>query len=48
MYDAGIAEKLLDAYNALVPWDYWHDPAYFDKLLASPERKPMNVLYKKK
>jgi len=48
MYDASIAEELLDAYNALVPWDDWGDPAFLDKLLASPERKPMHVLYKKK
>lgn len=48
IYDASIVEELLDAYNGLVPWDDWHDPEYLDKLLASPERKPKHVLYKKK
>ncbi len=48
VYDATIAEELLDAYNGLVPWDDWHDPEYLDKLLAAPERKPKHVLYKKR
>ena len=47
IYDASIAEELLDAYNGLVPWDDWHDPAYLDKLLVSPERKPKHILRKK-
>lgn len=47
IYDASIAEELLDAYNGLVAWDDWHDPEYLDKLLVSPDRKPKNLLYKK-
>jgi hypothetical protein len=47
IYDAAIAEELLDAFNGLVPWDDWHDPEYLDKLLVSPERKPKHVLRKK-
>lgn len=47
IYDAAIAEKLLNAYNGLVPWDDWHDPEYLDKLLVSPDRKPKHVLRKK-
>jgi hypothetical protein len=48
VYDASIAEELLDAYNGLVAWDDWHDPEYLDKLLASPDRKPKHLLYKKR
>lgn len=48
VYDASIAEELLDAYNGLVPWDDWHDPEYLDKLLAEPDRKPKHVIYKKR
>ena len=46
--DASIAEELLDAYNSLVPWDDWHDPAYLDTLLVAPDRKPKHVVYKKR
>ena len=48
VYDAAIAEDLLDAYNGLIPWDDWHDPEYLDKLLAAPDRKPKHVVYKKR
>lgn len=48
IYDASIVEKLLNAYNGLMPWDDWYDPEYLDKLLASPEKKPKHIVYKKK
>jgi len=48
VYDAAIAEELLDAYNGLVPWDDWHDPEYLDKLLADPDRKPKHIFYRKR
>jgi hypothetical protein len=47
IYDASIAEEMLDAYNGLVPWDDWNDPEYLDKLLVSADRKPKHVLRKK-
>ena len=48
IYDAAIAEELLNAYNGLVPWDDWKDPEYLDKLLVNPDRKPKHLLYKNK
>ncbi len=48
VHDASIAEELLDAYNGLVPWDDWHDPAYLDTLLAHPDRKPKHVIYRRR
>jgi hypothetical protein len=46
IYDAAIAEDLLDAYNGLTPWDKWKDPQYLDKLLVNPDRKPKHLLFK--
>lgn len=48
VYDATIAEELLDAYNGLLPWDDWHDPEYLDRLLVSRDRKPKHLMYKKR
>lgn len=48
IYDAAIAEDLLNAYNGLAAWDDWHDPEYLDKLLVAPDRKPKHVIYKKR
>ena len=36
----------LSAYHKLLPWNHYHDPEYFDKLLISPDRKPLEVLLK--
>jgi hypothetical protein len=43
-YGSGIIEKFLDAYYGLRAWDDWYDPAYLDRLLISPEKKPTNVI----
>jgi len=40
--------ELANAFCGLVPWDDWADPHYLDKLLISPDKKPANVVYKKK
>lgn len=47
IYDAAIAESLLDAFYGLIPWDAWKDPLYLDKLLAYPGRRPKHVLLTK-
>ncbi len=45
---SGIVIKFLDAFYGLRPWDGFADPAYFDKLLLSPNRKPRKgLLYSK-
>lgn len=46
MYDAAVAEDLLNALNGLLPWDDWHDPLFLDSLLVNPDRKPPHVRYK--
>jgi len=43
---SGIANKFLDAFYALRPWDAWHNPNYLDGLLISPAKKPANLIYK--
>ena len=48
IFDAAIAEDLLEAYNGLAPWDDWKDPEYLDKLLVSPDRKPKHLVFKNK
>jgi len=46
MYGAGIVNEFLNAYYALRAWDDWYDPAYFDGLLLSPEKKPTRLMFK--
>lgn len=36
----------LNAAFALSPWDLFFDPAYFDKLLVSQDKKPEKLIYK--
>ena len=38
--------EFLNAFYALCPWDDWKDPSYLDRFLISPEKKPLNVVYK--
>lgn len=40
---SAIAANFLRAYFGLAAWNRYHDPNYFDKLLASPSLKPANV-----
>lgn len=41
-----IVANFLNAYHKLIPWNHYYDPAYFDKLLISPDRKPAGLLLK--
>ena len=43
---SGIIVEFMNAYFALLPWNGFHDPGYFDKLLLSPDRKPEKLLLK--
>ena len=38
--------EFLNAFYGLSPWDDWKDPAYLDKLLISPDKKPSNLKFK--
>ena len=46
MIGSGIIINFLEAFFGLRPWDMMKDPAYFDRLLVSPELKPKEVTYK--
>lgn len=48
VYDAAVAEELLEAYNGLTAWDDWKDPNFLDTLLANPDRRPKNVVLKRR
>jgi len=43
---SGVANRLMDAYFGLYPWNGFAQPDYLDKLLISADRKPRNVLLK--
>ena len=44
----GIVRQFLDAYFGLAAWDDWADPAYLDGLLLSPDKRPVNLIFKSK
>ena len=46
VYGSGIVARFLAAYHRLAPWDDWADPAYLDRLLIAPEKKPADVIRK--
>lgn len=46
--EPGIIEEFLSAFFKLCPWDDWADPNYLDSLLISPDKKPANIVLKKK
>src|SRR5439155_14074782 len=46
VHTGAIVESFLNAYHSLAPWDQYHDPDYFDKLLISPSKKPKRLVYK--
>jgi len=46
MYQPGILVDFLRAYHGIIPWNSYHDPKYFDRLLVSPEAKPNNLVFK--
>jgi hypothetical protein len=41
---SGIIDSFLNAYFCLTPWDDWHDPKYFDSLLAPGVKRPRNAI----
>jgi hypothetical protein len=45
---SGIIEAFANALCGLSAWDDWADPAYLDSLLITPEKKPANLVYKKR
>jgi len=44
MHGSGIVRQFLDAYYRLAPWDDWADPAYLDRLLISPAKRPKDLV----
>ena len=48
MVNPKVLLDFVQAYFGLLPWDYYHDPLYFDKLLLDQSRKPNNLIYKGK
>jgi hypothetical protein len=45
---SGIINKMMEAYFALYPWDGFSNPDYLDSLLVSIDRKPSNLILKRK
>jgi hypothetical protein len=45
---SGNVQKFLNAFYGLSPWDGWKDPQYLDRLLISPTKKPLKLLYKRR
>jgi hypothetical protein len=41
---SGIMMEFLDAFYALRAWDDYADPAYFDKLLLTHDKKPSRLI----
>jgi len=46
IHGSGIVANFLSAFHKLLPWNCYRDPAYFDKLLISPDRRPADVVLK--
>lgn len=46
VHGSGIINEFVNAYYGLLPWDDWADPAYLDKLLVKPDKKPTHLVYK--
>lgn len=46
-YQTGIIEMFLNAYFGLTPWDECYNPNYYDALLVSMDKKPLNLIYSK-
>ena len=44
---SGILDEFLNAFYALMPWDDWKDPQYLDRLLLSPSKKPLHLIFRK-
>jgi hypothetical protein len=43
---SGNVTEFLNAYHRLAPWNNYHKPDYLDRLLISPDRKPVDPLMK--
>jgi len=48
VYNTPIIDSFLNAFYGLEPWDDYHEPAFLDSLLISPDKKPRNIVLKKK
>jgi hypothetical protein len=48
IHEPSVVEDFLDAFYGLAPWDVYHDPDYLDSLLISPDKKPHNIILKKR
>ncbi len=46
-YQTGIVEMFLNAYFGLTFWNECHNPNYYDTLLVSLDKKPLNLMYRK-
>jgi hypothetical protein len=44
---SGIMMEFLDAFYGLRAWDDYADPAYFDKLLLTQDKKPSRLILTK-
>ena len=44
---SGNVVEFANAFCALAPWDKWADPAYLDKMLVTPDKKPSDLIYSK-
>lgn len=47
VYGSGIVNAFLNAFYGLALWDDWHDPNYLDRLLLTPDKKPLQRLVRK-
>lgn len=45
MHNPKVLHSFAKAYYSLSPWDGFHDPHYFDKLLLNSSKKPNSLLY---
>lgn len=43
---SGIVIKLMGAFYGLLPWNGFYEPDYLDRLLVSPDKKPLKVVLK--
>ena len=48
IHTGAILESFLNAFYGLAPWNKYKDPHYLDRILVSPSKKPMNLVYESK
>lgn len=47
MINPKVLLSFLHAYHGLLPWDHYHDPLYFEKLLLSDAKRPNGLIFEK-